>query len=627
MFQTNSFRGWAIFAALILISQVLFLVTLAGMERLTRPAHAVSPKTMSLYMSDEPITEVPKTKPILVKLDAAPAFNHVDPERLKYSMFQHRFQVEDAEASLGLYMLWSRRITEVQVNGEVLRSQTPVDFWATLGGFEPMAYLIPDGILKPGENELLIRVNGRSQKILPQWYLASSPEVLNAIGWGRLFSVYLNVAAIAAFIVLILICVTARWPRQDKRRMLGLTILLCAWTIRNLTFLGIDGVIPGRWQLAFHFSITFLFLISIMNFAALWTNLKGPWLRISAGLAIALLAFIGILELLPLSGLMFFKISFWTETILTLTICVIGTLLLARYYAERKPPQFVEPLLFLVAFASVFYDAVDDQWDIHIPFAPDLPLTFYSAPGFGLLLGLGLCATFAAQATATRNLLILVNEELEARVAAQTAELEKSYETARTLERQQAQDEERRRILRDMHDGVGSLLLGLAVQIKAGRIGLSEIGDGIQKGIDDLRLMVTAMDSVEDDLQHALGAFRERVKPQLDAAEIELEWQINLPEHADLPPRYILNIYRILQEAITNVIRHSEATGMMIALHEDANRLYLRITDNGKGYDPDNAKAGRGLYNMKRRARALNAEFEQTSSASGTTICLNFPMI
>ena len=94
----------------------------------------------------------------------------------------------------------------------------------------------------------------------------------------------------------------------------------------------------------------------------------------------------------------------------------------------------------------------------------------------------------------------------------------------------------------------------------------------------------------------------------------------------DRGPADTLQILRILQEALTNVIKHAGATSVAIeAQMIDPQLARFRVADNGAGFDPASATASRGLGNMQQRAQRLGAQLQLTSGASGTDLTLTVP--
>jgi signal transduction histidine kinase len=122
-----------------------------------------------------------------------------------------------------------------------------------------------------------------------------------------------------------------------------------------------------------------------------------------------------------------------------------------------------------------------------------------------------------------------------------------------------------------------------------------------------------------------------------------IEWQANsfqeyagiqcvldLPEtHPDLSPELATGVFRIFQEALTNVARHSQATEVHVKLSIDKNELMLEVRDNGRGITGDeiNRYASLGLLGMKERVRTWNGEIEFVGEQGvGTTVVVRIPL-
>lgn len=114
-----------------------------------------------------------------------------------------------------------------------------------------------------------------------------------------------------------------------------------------------------------------------------------------------------------------------------------------------------------------------------------------------------------------RNEAETLNRELEQRIREKSAELERNYQRLRELERQQVLDEERRRIMRDMHDGMGGHLVSTLALAESGATKSETIAEALRAALNDLRLMIDSLDPVEGDLTLVLGMFRARLESQL----------------------------------------------------------------------------------------------------------------
>jgi signal transduction histidine kinase len=99
----------------------------------------------------------------------------------------------------------------------------------------------------------------------------------------------------------------------------------------------------------------------------------------------------------------------------------------------------------------------------------------------------------------------------------------------------------------------------------------------------------------------------------------------------DLPPAVELGVYRILQEALTNVARHSGAKTVRIVFARSPRALQATVTDDGCGFeaDPENAisRSHLGLQSIRERAAMLGGTVSFTSNATGTTILLHIPLV
>jgi len=118
---------------------------------------------------------------------------------------------------------------------------------------------------------------------------------------------------------------------------------------------------------------------------------------------------------------------------------------------------------------------------------------------------------------------------------------------------------------------------------------------------------------------------RQRLQPQLEAVGLQVDWHMDeLPRMPGLTAHGVLQVLRILQEAVTNVLKHAGAARLEISGRVAAGGSVLTVADDGCGIDRATG-GGRGLDNMARRAQALGARLEVRGSHSGTRICLLLP--
>lgn len=217
---------------------------------------------------------------------------------------------------------------------------------------------------------------------------------------------------------------------------------------------------------------------------------------------------------------------------------------------------------------------------------------------------------------------------------------EKEATRVHLLERMvQAQEEERMTMARELHDDLGQSLLSLllAVQSCCGPSGLpqsacADLEPRIQKLIDDVRRLAWGMrPSILDDygLDSALSRYAQEMSGQLG---IEIDYQYSgAPGMDRLPPRIEVTLYRIAQEAITNLVRHASASRASIVLIRHRDEVTLVIEDNGTGFDVDSLQRsvsrGLGLKGMQERAALLSgACVIESRHGQGTTVRVRIPL-
>ena len=152
----------------------------------------------------------------------------------------------------------------------------------------------------------------------------------------------------------------------------------------------------------------------------------------------------------------------------------------------------------------------------------------------------------------------------------------------------------------------------------------------MEKGLTDLRLMADSLDHVGHDLDEALAAFQRRAGQQLTTAGVAFDWsKPHSLSDFQMDARAVLSLYRIIQEALSNCIRHADARrfGVSFDLADDGAMLAVVIEDNGIGFGADAVEEGRGLANIRARAEKLGGTvvFGPGAAGKGCRIQLNLP--
>ena len=199
----------------------------------------------------------------------------------------------------------------------------------------------------------------------------------------------------------------------------------------------------------------------------------------------------------------------------------------------------------------------------------------------------------------------------------------------------EAQEQERARIGRELHDDINQRLAMLAIELERLQDSPSEVRSGLQ----ELRKQTTELSSDVQALSHelhsskldylgAVGGIKSWCNEFGERQGIQIE--VKTPESKiSLRPEVGLCLFRVLQEALHNAAKHSGVKRIEVQLREDSGEIHLIIRDSGKGFDLDTAMQGRGLglTSMEERVRLVNGMIEiQSKPMGGTTVHVRVPL-
>jgi signal transduction histidine kinase len=247
----------------------------------------------------------------------------------------------------------------------------------------------------------------------------------------------------------------------------------------------------------------------------------------------------------------------------------------------------------------------------------------------------------AAEAEKARQELRTAHDELEMRVQERTAELARKSEEIRELTGRllKSQDDERRRLARELHDSTGQMLAAM-------KINLDSIGAEMQGKNSAVDKLVAETTSFTVEISRQLRTMSYLLHPPLldetglqsalrwyaegfaQRSGIQVDLKIN-PEFRRLPDDLEIAIFRVVQESLTNIHRHSGSPTATIELTSSPENIQLQIVDDGKGM-PERALRGKfvpgvGIMGMQERMRQFGGTFEILSKGKGTTVVATVP--
>ncbi|MDJ0592203.1 MAG: sensor histidine kinase [Pleurocapsa sp. MO_226.B13] len=194
---------------------------------------------------------------------------------------------------------------------------------------------------------------------------------------------------------------------------------------------------------------------------------------------------------------------------------------------------------------------------------------------------------------------------------------------------------ERNRIAREIHDSVGHILTALNIQLDSAIAFWQSQPDEAWDFLNEAKELAT---QTLDEIRYSVATLRndpiekKSIKSTIDLLVKEFAQRTSISPQCEISLTYPLSqklkitLYRILQEALTNIAKHSEARAVRIKLKSSSQHLHLLIEDNGKGFDPQQNTTGFGLQGMRERVTAMGGNLQISSSIDrGCSITIYIP--
>lgn len=520
---------------------------------------------------------------------------------------------------------WSLVIPAVRMNAEVYLNGTRIGDGGRLDTpvarnlRRPLIFNLPSPLLHDGDNEIMIRVIAGPDQIsyLAPVYAGPDSDLRPAYRQHHFIRITLvQIITVAVLLIGGMIGVLGYIRRAD-REYAYFSLCTLIWALHSFSYFTVNIPVGDRlWDWLVAISIGFFALLGGLNYVHRYLGLYLPRIERPALIGGGVLAIV--MLLLPGQWFYFFSYYIWLPL-----SQLAGTYGLLRMLHAARARQSIE-LHIIAASGSVLVG-----YAMH-----DLLLVFglldwgrgyiiqYSMPFILLLFCIMLLRRFVASIEEVETM----KNTLEGRVEERRLELEQTYARLRESEQQRLLAEERHRIMRDMHDGVGGQLVSAITLAKNDATDTATLGHALENALRDLRLMIDSLDNNSNNLPVLLGLFRRRIEPALQAQGISLSWQVDaIGDLENFGSQQALHVLRILQEFFTNSLRHSGATRVELRAYEkpadNSKEIVIESSDNGSGLD--GASPGHGMRNMRQRAEAIGAGFEFQSDLDGTRLRLS----
>jgi signal transduction histidine kinase len=521
-----------------------------------------------------------------------------------------------------VYFLSLHEGGRIWINGNEVGDIPTTTPESTVRNVRPYTFYVPASFLRPQGNILQMEWAVReTQLTVPQIFVGTSEEIEPHYR-RRLF--WQNTMAQAAFVFSLIITMLMLGIYSQQRSnylylLIGLSSL--GWSVLNLGYF----LPPVAHWLFPYWRFFFYLMIGIFGSAG-WLYLlyesRRFYRHYPLGVAAwALLGPMGYLAQYLLTSQTFFL---WIERVWALGLALLGLYplfcMMRIYWLERR----VRHLVYLVASSCALVVGLSDVLTLS-------GRSFFGSVGYSLqsvapIWFISVCLVLISDFAKSLKSQEEQRQILDLKLDQQQHELSRLYEKDRQLEREKAAGEERQRIMQDMHDGLGSQLISSLELTERGELTQAQTSMLIRECIDDLRLAIDTLTEDDNEFAVAAGNLRFRMEPRLRAAGIALRWNTrDLPDAMALPAEHVLPLLRVMQEAMTNTLKHAQAQEIMVRIAADANELTIEIRDNGKGFDRSSVRGGKGLTGIEKRARKLGARVEITGNA-GTQVLLKMPL-
>lgn len=223
------------------------------------------------------------------------------------------------------------------------------------------------------------------------------------------------------------------------------------------------------------------------------------------------------------------------------------------------------------------------------------------------------------------------NQQLAARLRQREAEVVAQQGSLVQAQRERALTDERDRLIQEIHDGIGSVLMNSLASLVRERPTPAQAQPVVQNCLDEVTMVAASLTPPVGTVGALFESFGSRWQERLARAGLQLRWSVN--GHAQawaLTPPQALDLTRVVQEAVTNAIKHANASTIQLTASANAGQgLCLSIQDDGTGYNPAVQARGRGLKHMASRVARLGGQLRMNASPGlgvGITIELPTPL-
>jgi signal transduction histidine kinase len=314
----------------------------------------------------------------------------------------------------------------------------------------------------------------------------------------------------------------------------------------------------------------------------------------------------------------------WTGVIAL--VCVLSLLMVIH---RARWGMDVQQRLMVVVGLATMITGLRDFLVVQMGFPGDVDIRWMTPGSLVMMFAMGsvlLQRTALSMGKVSRQ-----NAELARQAGEREREIHAVHERLRRVENQRVLEAERRRLTRDMHDGLGSQLVQTLNMVRSSgkNMDSAQVAAMLHHALEELRMTLDSLEPMGGDLPTILGTLRQRIGPALQVAQIKLDWQVEeVPAVPSLEARGVMHLFRCMQEVFANVVKHAHASRVTVRTWATDGWVHLSVIDNGIGLGnkPELAfsSGGRGTGNIRLRAAEIGAEVVFSAASPGTCVAFSF---
>lgn len=521
--------------------------------------------------------------------------------------FSFNVQYEQGEMQ-AIYLPSFDGDVSLRINGNIVRLVSkPSRLWNL-----PLLVSIPPNLLHDGKNTIALVLYGQPQEGLQLQPFYVGPKRLLSSAYAIRLATSITAAKLGLGLMAVLfVALGSIWIARPRERAYIWLALSCACAFVFLGHYGLDtSVVPYKtWTILWGFAVA-VYVLFIMKFIKSLLGLNTNKLE---NIFTALLGVFFVAALIaPAKYVLDIVMS---GNLLTLLLAITT---LVVFWDNRRVVHRGD---FFPLYVCLSISAALGLYELSLILLDAAPRNHHLFQYMPLVMSGACLWLIISRLVRTITGYEKLNHSLQQLVEQKTEQLKRSYRQLTEVEKARAVDDERKRIMLDLHDGIGGHLTNTLAYMENRNVDDEVLRAALEDALRELALVLDSFET-EDSIATLLGMLRTRLEPLLEAHGLEFNWKIKAEPILPQPgPTQNLQIVRIVQEAITNIIKHAEATTITI----EADETYVSIVDNGKGFQKPNSSqkhGGHGLAGMKRRAEQVGAIFKLASSSNGTTIKL-----